>query len=145
MWDAQPLCQDYVIPWAAMMLCFFSFFRSGEITVPAQEAFNAWTHLSSGDVMIDNPENPQAIRVYLRHLKTDQFGRGTEVIMGRTGNLLCPVAVVAAFMRMRGMSLGPVFIFHDGMTLTKAKFVQIIRQALQDLGLLGGQFAGHSF
>ena len=145
LWDARPSRQDYVMPWAAMTLCFFGFFRSGEVTVPTQEAFNARTHLSWGDVAIDNPGNPQAIRVHLRHSKTDQFGKGTEVIMGRTGDLLCPVAAVAAFMRTRGTSPGPFFVFRDGTALTKAKFVQITRQALQDLGLPEGQFAGHSF
>ena len=145
LWDARPSRRDYVMPWAAMTLCFFGFFRSGEITIQARDAFNARTHLSWGDVAIDNPENPQAIRVYLRHSKTDQFGRGTEVILGRTGDLLCPVAAVAAFMRARGTSPGPFFIFHDGTALTKAKFVQITRQALQDLGLPEEQFAGHSF
>ena len=124
---------------------FFGFFRSGEITVPAQDAFNAQIHLSWGDVAIDNPENPQAIRIYLRHSKTDQFGRGTEVIMGRTGDLLCPVAAMAASMRARGTSPGPFFIFRDGTSLTKAKFVQITTQALQDLGLPEEQFTGHSF
>ena len=65
--------------------------------------------------------------------------------MGRTSDLLCPVAVVAAFMRARGTSLGPFFIFRDGTALTKGKFVQIPRQALQDLALTEEQFAGHSF
>ena len=54
----------------------------------------------------------------------DQFDRGTEVIMGRTGDLLlCPVEGVAAFIRARGTSPGPFFIFRDDTVLTKAKFV----------------------
>ena len=91
---------------------------------------------------IDNLENPQAIRVYLRHSKTDQFGRGSVVIMGRTDDLLCPVAAVAAFMRVRHLAGA---LLHDGTALTKAKFVQITRQPLKDLGLQKEQFAGHSF
>ena len=134
------------MPWAAMTLCFFSFFFwSGEITVPAQDEFNTQTHLSWGDIEIDNPGNPQVIRVYLCHSKTDQFGKGAEVIGVRTGDLLYPVAAVAAFMRVRGKSPGPFFIFHDGTALTKGKFVQITRQAIQDLGLLEEQFIGHNF
>ena len=142
LWDMRPSrdvkgCHDAML--------FHSFFWSEKIIVPEQDVFNARTHLSWGNVAIDNPENPQAIRVYLRHSKTDQFGRGTEVIMGRPGDLLCPVAVVVAFMRARGTSPGPFFIFHDGAALTKGKFVQITRQALQDFGLTVEQSAGHSF
>ena len=84
LWDAQPSRRDYVMPWGATTLCFIGFFQSGKITVPARDTFNARTHPSWVDVASDNPENPQAIRVHLRHSKTDQFGRGTEVIMGRT-------------------------------------------------------------
>ena len=133
------------MPWAAMTLCFFGFFRSGEITVASRGTFNAHTHLCWGDVAIDNPDNPQALRVLLRQSKTDQFGKGVEVIVGRTGDLLCPVAAVAAFMAARGTSPGPFFIFRDGTALTKGRFVEITRQAIHDVGLPEEQFAGHSF
>ena len=39
--------------WAAATVCFFGFFRAGEITVPTTSAFDAATHLSWGDVAID--------------------------------------------------------------------------------------------
>ena len=95
--------------------------------------------------MIDNQENPQAIRVYLRHSKTDKFGRETEVIMGRTGDLYCSVVAMSAVMSARGTSPGSFFVFCDGTALTKVKFVQITRQALQNVGLPEEQFVGHSF
>ena len=103
----------------------FSLFQSGEITFPVQNAFNTQTpHLYWGAVAMDKIENQKAIRVYLRQSKMDQFGRGTEVIMGRTTNLLCPAAVVVEFMRVRGTLLGP-FIFRDGTALSNEKFAQI--------------------
>ena len=94
---------------------------------------------------IDNRNNPRAVKVHLRRSKTDQFGNGVDIVIGRTGDLLCPVAAVCAFMALRGSSPGPFFMYPDGTPLTKARFVNIVRTALQELGLPQEQFAGHSF
>ena len=145
LWDSSPKRVEYVLPWAAVTLCFFGFFRSGEITVPSREAFDPQVHLSWGDVAIDDRNNPQAVRVHLRRSKTDQFRNGIDIVIGRTGDSLCPVAAVCAFMVRRGSSPGPFFMFPDGTPLTKARFVNVVRTALQELGLPQEQFAGHSF
>ena len=52
--------------WAAACLCFFGFFRSGELTFPSAQGFDPTIHLSWGDVAVDNPTNPTAIRVLLK-------------------------------------------------------------------------------
>jgi hypothetical protein len=70
--------------WAAACLCFFGFFRSGELTVPSAQGFDPTIHLSWGDVAVDNPTNPTAIRVLLKRSKCDQFGKGVSVFIGRT-------------------------------------------------------------
>lgn len=145
LWNSRPTRADYVMPWAAVTLCFFGFFRSGEITVPSREAFDARVHLGWGDVAIDNRTNPQMVKVHLRRSKTDQFGSGVDVVIGKTQDSLCPVAAVCAFMAQRGTSPGPFFVFPDGTPLTKPRFVEIIRAALEELGLPQEQFAGHSF
>lgn len=145
LWNERTTRGEYIMPWAAMTLCFFGFFRSGELTVPSREAFDTNTHLSWGDVAINDARNPQAIKVRLRRSKTDQFGNGVEVVVGRTGDDLCPVAAVAAFMVKRGRAPGPFFVFPDGTPLTKATFVEIVRKAVGELGLPEEQFAGHSF
>ena len=98
-----------------------------------------------GDVAIDNRTNPRAIKVHLRRSKTDQFGNGVDVVIGKTGDALCPVPAVCAFMAERGTSPGPFFTFPDSTPLTKARFVGIVRAALEELGLPREQFAGHSF
>ena len=144
LWNERSTRGEYVMPWAALTLCFFGFFRSGELTVPHNESFDPKVHLSWGDVAINDPQNPQAIKVQLRRSKTDQFGDGVEVMVGKTGDDLCPVAAVAAFMVKRGRTPGPFFVFPDGKPLTKAKFVGFLRDALGDLGLPKEQFAGHS-
>ena len=145
LWNGRSTRASYVMPWAAVTLCFFGFFRSGEITLPSQGAFNPGKHLSWGDVAIDSPTKPRALKVHLRQSKTDQFGKGMDVVIGSTGDPLCPVAAVSAYMAIRGGAAGPFFVFPDGTPLTKAKFVDITRQALSELGLPWDQFAGHSY
>ena len=145
MWNERPTRGDYVLPWAAMTLCFHGFFRAGELTVPSGKSFDANVHLSWGDVAIDDTRDPQAVRVRLRRSKTDQFGNGVEVVVGRTGDDLCPVAAVAAFIVKRGKTPGAFFLFPDGTPLTKAKFIEIMRNAVGELGLPKEHFAGHSF
>ncbi len=84
--------------WAASTLCFFGFFRAGELTIPTQWAFNPARHLSLGDITMDDPMNPSMLRVQLKYSKTDhQFGRGVEVFVGKMGCNLCPVAGTLAY------------------------------------------------
>ena len=65
------------------------------------------------DVTVDSHENPKLIKVRLKASKTDPFRAGVDVFVGATGNDLCPVAAVLTFLTRRGASLGPMFKFHD--------------------------------
>ena len=89
---------DTIMLWAASVLCFFGFFRAGEITVPTLTSFDPSQHLGWGDVAIDSTQSPQTLRVRLKQSKTDQLGKGVDVFVGKTGDSLCPVAGVLAYM-----------------------------------------------
>ena len=60
--------------WSAMVTCFFSFFRAGKLTVPAEASFD--------------PTPPSMVRVFLKRSKADQFGQGVVVFLGTTSNAL---------------------------------------------------------
>ncbi len=62
-----------------------------------------------------------------------------------TGNSLCPVAAVVAYMVIRGNSTGPFFCFMDSKPLTKARFTEVICKFLEAVGHPQDHFAGHSF
>ena len=49
--------------WAAMLLCFFGFLRSGEVCVPSQKAFDEGVHLTARDIQVDSVSNPQSVQV----------------------------------------------------------------------------------
>ena len=94
---------------------------------------------------MDHLTNPTALQVSLKRSKCDQFGQGVKVYVGRTNGDICPVAAVLAYMAARGSLEGPFFCFANGQPLTKSKFTDQVRQALQALGLPYRDFAGHSF
>ena len=118
-WSPNASDTDVAMLWAASTVCFFGFFRAGEITVPSQGSFNPARHLSWGDVAVDSKVSPKVIRVTLKFSKTNQLGKGTEVYLGRTGCSLCPVAATLAYMLARGDQPGQFFRFKNGELLRR--------------------------
>lgn len=144
-WSPRASDPDIIMLWAAATLCFFGFFRSGEVTVPTLSGYQPSTHLSWGDVAVDSHNTPKMVQVKLKRSKTDQLGKGANVFVGRTQCQLCPVAAMLTYMANRGTKEGPFFTFQDGRPLTKPQFTTRIRAALQELGLPYQDYAGHSF
>ena len=97
-WSAAQGGLDAKIMWAAATLSFFGFMRSGEVMVPSTRAYDPSRHLSWQDVSTDSVANPTVVRVTLKISKTDQVRQGCTVIVGRTGDKLCPVTAVLGYM-----------------------------------------------
>ena len=131
--------------WAACTICFFGFFRAGEITAPSDKAFDPKDHLAFGDIAVDCTSNPSIIRIRLKRSKTDPFRRGMDVFVGRTHNVLCPVSAMLAFLAVRGGRAGALFRFQDGRVLTRDRFVGHVREALSKAEVDARNYAGHSF
>ena len=69
--------------------------------------------MSCGDVAIDDPVALRVLTVRLQYSKLDQFSNGVDVVIGSTGDTLCPVAAVLANMASRAVVAGPFFVFPD--------------------------------
>ena len=143
----QPL--RYSVLRAAASVCFFGFFRSGEITVPLLTAFDPSCHLSWGDVALDEGEPPSCMKIHLKQSKCDQMGRGVDVYLGMTGDEMCPVCSIASYVGFRGTGPGPFFLVGDAapraVPLTKPEFVAAVREGLRAMGMNEQLYAGHSF
>lgn len=87
--------------------CFFGFLHSGEIVVPSAAAYDPSARLSVGDVTLDNREAPTMAQITIKASKTDPFRIGVAEFVGRTGNDLCPVVALAAYLAVRGGRPGP--------------------------------------
>ena len=144
-WTEKNADADSCMLWAAACVCFFGFFRSGEITVPSTNSYDAGVHLSMADLAVDNATTPKVLRLRLKSSKTDPFRLGVNVFMGRTGEAICPVTAMLTYLAIRGTDNGPLFRLRGGNPLTKPAFVSSVRGALARAGLDPTKYAGHSF
>ena len=83
--------------------------------------------------------------IRLQRHKTDHTGVGATIVIGRTGDELCPVGAVLAFMAIRPDISGPLFVRADGSPLSQEFLVQSVRTALAGTGLDIAGYNGHSF
>lgn len=144
-WKQMAAKWNSIMLWAAAALCFFGFLRSGEITVPSDSSFDEGVHLMFDDVAVDSTANPRVLKVRIKASKTDPFRVGVNIFVGRTGNELCPVAAVLAYMVLRGPGAGPFFRFQDGRHLTRARLVDKVKEAIAAGGVDCSPYSGHSF
>lgn len=68
--------------------------------------------------MVDNPSNPNIIKVRIKASKTDPFRNGVDVYIGKTGQLLCPVSALLNYLAVRGCNQGLLFQFANHSPLT---------------------------
>ena len=144
LWQQPPTFNTTVL-WAACSVCSFGFFRAGEITVPTKHGFNPRSHLTWGDVSVDNIREPSCIKFHLRISKCEQLGRGVDVFIGRVNDPICPVVACSWYIALNGPRPGPFFWFEDGSPLTKACFVQLVKEVVSEMGLDAELYSGHSF
>lgn len=126
-WDPRAHDADIVMLWAACCLAYFGFMRIGELTVPNDEAYDASTHLSWGDISVDDPSAPTCMEVRLKSSKTDPFRLGISLFIGKVPSLLCPVSAMLSYLTVRGNSDGPLFFFQDGRPLTRQRLVSAVK------------------
>ena len=84
---------------------------------------------------VDNQADPRMLRIHLKQSKTDQFGRGADITVGKTGTDLCPLAAVLAYIATRGAQAGPFFLDIRGRPITKTHFVGKLRKTISAIGL----------
>lgn len=68
-----------------------------------------------------------------------------SVHIGKTGNILCPMAAILNYLAIRGSEPGLLFHFKDCSPLTKSKFTASFRKLLDQAGINSSHYAGHSF
>ena len=65
--------------------------------------------------------------------------------MGRTGDTLCLVAALLAYLAHHPSTEGPLILLQFGDSLSRHKLVTAVRQVLSSAGLDVSRFNGHSF
>ena len=68
-----------------------------------------------------------------------------KIIIGKTGDDLCPISAMLNFLKVRGTYPGPLFCRKSGAPLSKSRFVDCVRSALTKANFPADVFTGHSF
>lgn len=136
---------EKIVVWAIACTAFFGFFRLGELLPDSTNSFNPVTGINWEDVSVDNHSAPTMFQIHLKKSKCDQFGAGSDIVMGATGSDVCPVQALVDYISMRGSRPGAFFVDSSFKAVSKSWFIPQLRQMLGAIGLPQDQFAGHSF
>ena len=79
------------------------------------------------------------------HFKHSKGKPLTLTIKGATSPQDCPLQIMKAYLTMRGATAGPLFLYCPSMPVTRAKFNEQLRGALQFCYFCPKQFKSHSF
>ena len=143
-WSNAPAVDQYqaTMLWAACCLGFFGFMRAGEFsaTNPREPP-----SIRASDVAVDSHANPTMVRVFLRRAKTDPFGKGVSVYLGRTNSSLCPISALLNYLAIRPPGEGPLFTHQSGTPLSRDQFVRGVKAALSAAHIAHEHYSGHSF
>ena len=135
---------DHRMFWAACNLAYFGFLRSSEFTVPNLASFSKESHLSLADIAIDSYESPSCLRLHLKASKTDPFRKGCFIHIGKGNFPLCAIHSLMTYLNDRGDKEGPLFLYQDGRSLSRASLTDWLRRILSAAGV-PGTFSSHSF
>ena len=136
---------DNIMLWAASLTTFFSFCWADETTVPSDDSYNPESHLSYSDIAVNDAKTPSIVSLQIKQSKTDQERVGTRVVIGRTGDDICPINAFLTYLSRRRDKPGPLFQWRDGPPLAKSQFVSKVRSVPLAANLPATDFAGHSF
>ena len=75
------------------------------------------------------------VQIHLKQSKTNQLGKGADIVLGRMDQDLCPVAAILSYIATRGTQPGPLFRDSRQKALTKSTFVAELHSILSRLGV----------
>ena len=131
--------------WDACCLAYFGLLRVSEFTTSLPNHFDPSTDLLLSDVALDNRASLSLAQITLKQSKGDQFRKGAQIYLRRTSHAVCPVHALVQYLARQGGTPGPLFLFSDNKSLTKASFSAALNRALKGLQMDPSQFNTHSF
>ena len=130
---------DHAMFWAACCTAFFGFLRVSEFTCTG--VFIPSRHLAITDIHLDGAGH---YRLFVKASKTDQLHRGCTVLLGPSGQDICPVAALFRYLALQGSTPGPLFICANGSPLSPSLVYDWLRSILATAGV-PGNYSSHSF
>ena len=87
--------------WAAYCLAFFGFLQVSEFTIPSNTSYDKECHLSPADILIDDCNNPQLLKVKIKQSKTDPFRREVDIYLSAIGTTLCAIKAILPYLALK--------------------------------------------
>ena len=128
-----------VLFWVMVCAGFFGFLRVSEFTVDG-EYLPAYD-LNLADLSFRPDLSAAALRV--KASKTDPFRRGADVIMGATGDRICPVSAFLAYVGRRSPAPGVLFRFQNGKPVSRTWFSKRLTKIVTAMQIVG-KISSHS-
>ena len=119
---------DRRLYWAACTLAFFGLLRVSEYTTPKIHDFDRKFHLLLSDLQFED----ESMSVRIKASKNDPFRAGCTIVIGASGDLLCPIAALKAYIQIRSCMPGPLFRFVDNSFLTRARFAAMLAKCVNN-------------
>jgi hypothetical protein len=125
---------------ATFSLAFHGLMRVGELTVGNKSSD---THtISFHDVKISN----NILEVFILSSKTNQLGKGmTLLVKAQADRNICPVALIANYLKDHPLCQGPLFCHFDGNPLTRYQFSALLKKSISVLDIEQKSYKSHSF
>ncbi|XP_006818610.1 uncharacterized protein LOC102806526 [Saccoglossus kowalevskii] len=131
---------------AVVSVAFIGFLRCGEFTTENAQ-FDKNVNLCLEDVSFCSSDK---VLLKLKTSKTDPLRKGTVLTLFKN-NRFCPVTALQQYIAARKRSnyhngpSDPLFISEDGLPLTRACFLHLLRSLLNTIGVDSSKYSGHSF
>ena len=115
--------------WCASTMAYYGFLRVSEYTNPHPNKYKkASRTLTAADVQKDG----DIIQIQIKQSKTDTAKHGTSIQIGSNYTKICPVKAFIGYTKLRGLSDGPFFRWHNGRFLTPVDMNKILKQILEN-------------
>ena len=142
LWSSSMPAQDRHAYWAAFTLAFSGCLRASEYCAPSPTSFDPERHLVPSDIAL----SANAITLYLKHSKTNQFGPPQVVHIVATHSPTCPVVAMSRFLRHgQASQVSPLFTLSSGRYLTRSDVSATMKSLLCIGGYKSRHYSSHNF
>ena len=127
---------------AMFMLAFHGFLRIGEITKRPGVPVDNLIQLQ--DLKFVSGSHKPSMQLSIRHYKHQHSSR-LVVLEIEAKSHHCPLIVMKRYLRIRGSTSGPLFIFADHTPISASYFARQLAACLSHCGYDTTRYTGHSF
>ncbi len=127
---------------AMLLTAFLALLRISEYTVQRGCKHHS---LLSKHVNISSTES--FVKLLIRSSKTDQWGEGVQLFIGKASSrcgILCPVQAMKRYLKFRGTAGGPLFCWSSGQPVKSSSYSRLFKRLVSHAGLPSGVYSPHS-